>query len=209
MRATAQEWLDLLLLPRKNDAIVRSITVEELYRLRNGAPREAGRDFEHLIPYRDSRARALIWEMKYRANPRALSLGGALLADALMAIAAEELGAPILIPSPMHRERLRARGYNQAALLCQAAFKHGAHGFLYDPNILMKIRMTRPQQTLARAERLRNLEHSMAVRDARLVRGRTCVVVDDVATTGATFAESRRALQEARAGEIYCVALAG
>ena len=49
----------------------------------------------------------------------------------------------------------------------------------------------------------------MQTTDDTVVRGRTCIVVDDVATTGATLREAERALQTAGASEVYCLALAG
>ena len=49
----------------------------------------------------------------------------------------------------------------------------------------------------------------MRVREAAVARGRACIVIDDVATTGATFAEARRALEEAGVNAVYCVALSG
>ena len=67
---------------------------------------------------------------------------------------------------------------------------------------------TLPQQGLERHNRLKNLKNSMTVSDPAKVKGRVCIVVDDVTTTGASFAEAKRALREAGAAEVCCIALA-
>ena len=80
---------------------------------------------------------------------------------------------------------------------------------IYTPHVLYKLQDTKPQTTLTdRAERLKNVANSFAVhKDVRL-RGRDMIVLDDVTTTGATFAEARRALRAVGARHIMCVALA-
>ena len=165
------------------------------------------------LPYRHPAVRALVWELKYRANPQALALAGALIGDELMITLEEELGGVLLIPVPMHEKRKRERGYNQCELLCEAALaacREGgvAHALLYAPRVLSRIHPGVPQQLLPRRLRLTNVKGSMEVREPKSVRGRICVVVDDVATTGATFKEARRALKEAGAKRVHTVALA-
>lgn len=159
------------------------------------------------LPYSHESVRALVWEIKYYANRRAAALAGELLAEELLAIASEELGRPLLVPVPMHKARKRLRGHNQTELLCKSALAH-IHGVLeYAPQALIRIRATPEQQKLSRAQRLKNIKNSMQADPAK-VAGRVCVVVDDVATTGATLAEATRALVAAGAARVHTIALA-
>jgi ComF family protein len=184
---------------RTHEAHVANLTQDELERIRHADG----------LTYHDPRITALVWELKYKASWRALSLAGAFLGEELLAIAGDELGKPLLVPVPMHTQRKRERGYNQTELLCKAALAAaGANAFEYAPNVLIRIRHTAPQQTLARAKRLNNVKNSMRAIDAQKVKGRVCVVIDDVATTGATLAEAARALRSAGARKVYTLALA-
>lgn len=182
--------------PRTTEKLVESLTLEDLHAI--ATPQG--------LPYADKTISSLVWELKYYANKRAAALAGEFLAEQLLEIAGEELGRPLLIPVPMHQSRLSERGHNHTELLCKAALEHLPNMFDYAPNALKRIKPTPEQQKLTREGRLNNLKDSMRA-DAS-VSGRVCVVVDDVTTTGATFAEAERALKAAGALRVHTVALA-
>lgn len=189
---------DALVPPRHSELAARQLTLSDLYALSNARGE---------LPYRNSKVRALVWELKYRASARAAKLAGEFLSDALLALSAEVVGTPLLIPAPMHAARRKARGHNQTELLCEAALPFLSGAFKYAPRALERLRHTAPQQGLMRGKRLRNVKNSMRACPG-LVGGRACVVVDDVSTTGATLAEARRALLSAGAREVHTVSLA-
>ena len=189
---------DIFAPPRESESIVRALTLSTLRELRS---------LDTLaLPYHDPRVTALVWEMKYHANRRAIALGGALLSEQLLDIASEELGTPLLIPIPMHRLRRSERGHNQTELLCEKALRRIEDSYEYAPGALEKVVHTASQQRLPERERRRNLVGSMTARPR--VEGRVCVIVDDVLTTGATLKEARRAVLAAGARGVHCVALA-
>ncbi len=150
-----------------------------------------------------------MWELKYYANKRAAMFGGRLLAETLITIASEELGKPLLIPIPMSAKRRKKRRYNQCELLCEATLPHLRNAMDYAAKVLVRERDTVQQQGLEKHRRLKNVRKSMRVYYPEQVRGRVCIVVDDVTTTGATFTEAKRVLFIAGASEVHCVALAG
>lgn len=201
--------LDSIVPPRATERVVRSLSKDTLHMILLRGEKSGG------LPYHDERVRALVWELKYYANARAAKLGGTILKDVLMSIASESLGKPLLIPVPMHPIRRRERGHNQTEVLCEAALrsltdanKEWERAFEYRKDVLVRIKQTSAQQTLHKYERSNNLKDSMRVRQEQIVRGRVCIVVDDVSTTGATFKEASRALRAAGARHIECVALA-
>jgi ComF family protein len=101
------------------------------------------------------------------------------------------VGADLLIPVPLHWTRLVRRRFNQAALLA-------------------RVRMTRTQGDLTRAQRRTNVRGAFKARPraAAGLRGKTVVLIDDVMTTGATFEACARALRRAGAKEVRALALA-
>jgi len=108
-----------------------------------------------------------------------------------------------IVPVPLHKVRLRERGFNQAELLAREV----AGEF---PNAVVtldlhRIRPTRVQSRLRdSAERMNNVAGAFAVPRNVDFQGRTVLLVDDVVTTGGTAAECARALKRAGAKTVAC-----
>jgi ComF family protein len=99
-------------------------------------------------------------------------------------------GAQAAVPVPLHRSRRRQRGFNQAEDLAEA---------LGIPVVtaLRRVRATPSQVALPAARRHRNVRGAFAVtRNAASLAGMRVVLVDDVATTGATLDACARVLKE-------------
>jgi ComF family protein len=197
LRAAITTFFDLLIPPRPTERVVRALTVEELHALGG----------EESLPYHDPRVTALIWELKYYGSAQAATLSGSYLGEQLLALAAEELGVPLLIPIPMHPNRRHERGHNHTEALCKATLPFAAGALEYAGTVLRRVVDTPTQQGLPKAERLRNVQGSMTA-DPHTVSGRACIVVDDVTTTGATLAEAKRALLLSGARVVHTIALA-
>lgn len=132
------------------------------------------------------------------------------LAPVLAAFMIEQLpldaGHDLIVPVPLHRDRLRWRGFNQAVPLARAV--GGACGVRVDPLLLGRARATPPQVGLDAAQRRRNVRGAFVVRRADRARGRRVLLIDDVMTTGATAHECARALRAAGALQVDALVLA-
>jgi ComF family protein len=111
----------------------------------------------------------------------------------------------LIVPVPLHPERVRERGYNQATLLARRLCE--PVGVPLDDAALWRTRHTRPQVGLDRAERRQNVQGAFAAERER-VEGMRILLVDDVCTSGATLASAATALLEAGAVTVrgYCFA---
>ena len=112
----------------------------------------------------------------------------------------------VVIPVPLHRGRLRWRGFNQAAMLAVAVA--GRLGRPLDLSTLTRVRPTPPQTMQNRAERSKNLRRAFAVRRPARVANRRILLIDDVMTTGATADECARTLIAAGARRVDVLTLA-
>jgi len=94
--------------------------------------------------------------------------------------------AQVLLPVPLHRRRLFARRYNQAALLARALA--GRSGIPWVPDALIRRRATASLGELTAAARALEVAGAFTVRASRaaLIRGRRVLLIDDVLTSGAT-----------------------
>ena len=110
-----------------------------------------------------------------------------------------------VLPVPLSTDRLRERGFNQAALLA----RHLARAKT-DVHTLLRLHATEAQSSLPRAQRLRNLRGAFAVEPHRAaaLRGQRVVLIDDVMTTGATLQAATLALREAGVAHVTAVVLA-
>ena len=113
-------------------------------------------------------------------------------------------GKGVLVPVPIHPQRLRERGYNQAALLAAGLARVAG---LPTAELLLRQRATTRQHRLDRAARLRNLRDAFAVRpDARAPP--VVILVDDILTTSATLEACAAVLRDAGAAHVFGFALA-
>lgn len=110
-------------------------------------------------------------------------------------------GADICVAVPLHRSRLRRRGFNQAAEL-------GRHLGLPLVAALRRTRRTPSQTDLPAASRYANVRGAFAPRRRVDVRGMVIVLVDDVSTTGATLDACAAVLLEAGAREVRALTAA-
>lgn len=154
--------------------------------------------------YRDN-ARHMVLALKHGdridlARPAA----GWLLNAALPMITPDML----VVPIPLHWLRLLKRRYNQAALL-STAFAALAH-LDHCPDLLIRRRQTPSQEGRGRDDRFVNVTNALAVhpRHAARVQGRHVLLVDDVMTSGATFAAGAEACVAAGANAVSVLALA-
>lgn len=114
----------------------------------------------------------------------------------------------LVTPIPLHWRRFLKRRFNQSALLSGALARLA--GLDHCPDLLQRIRATHSQEGRGRAERFENMSQAIRVNPARSagLAGRAVLIVDDVMTSGATFAAAADALQAAGAASVSVVALA-
>lgn len=133
------------------------------------------------------------------------------LARALAECLGDDLPYPsgihdLVVPVPLHRTRLRWRGFNQAALLgIEVARRLGCD---IDTGCLMRQRATPPQTARDHGARQRNVRRAFRVIDRDRVRDLRLLLVDDVMTTGATADECAEVLLAAGARSVDVLTLA-
>lgn len=112
----------------------------------------------------------------------------------------------LVIPVPLHAKKMRLRGYNQAHLL--AAHFLAATGGVCGCWLLERIRHTKPQVDCRREERLQNVTHAFRYRGPHGARWPRVVLLDDVATTGATLESCAAVLSRQGATDTWAFVLA-
>jgi ComF family protein len=112
----------------------------------------------------------------------------------------------LIVPIPISKRRLLMRGFNQSAILARALSAHT--GIPVGLTHLRKVKETLPQVGLPRTERVANIGNSFGVSRSDRIQGRRVLLVDDVATTGATIGEAALTLKRAKAAAVDALVLA-
>lgn len=157
-----------------------------------------------VMRYNDQSAR-LVHRFKYADRMEAAPALGRWMTRAGAALLQD---ADFIAPVPLHRGRLFLRRFNQSAELARQISRISGVRLL--PDLVERVRATRPQVGLSGSARRRNVAGAFRLREAygALVAGRTVVIVDDVMTTGATVEACARALTGAGAREVRALCLA-
>jgi ComF family protein len=127
---------------------------------------------------------------------------GSLLADKAKIINNIDL----VIPVPLHRDKLKKRGFNQSQIL--AGYVSKKLGTKLDTKSLIRVKNTNAQSTLSRKGRLRNMEKAFVVLNNRNILNKKILIVDDIYTTGTIVSECAKALKAGGAREIIILTVA-
>ena len=112
----------------------------------------------------------------------------------------------LVVPVPLHRRRLRQRGFNQSVLLAREISKR--RGIPLDFLALRRVVDTESQAGLKKDERRSNMKRAFDVPDPERIRGRRVLLVDDVHTTGSTLGECANTLLRGGAESVGALSLA-
>lgn len=153
------------------------------------------------LPYTDT-VREAILRFKYHNEPWRVEGFAALFARC----PAVQMDA--IVPVPLHKARLRERGYNQSLLLARELSRVWQMP-LHD-DWLLRVINTRHQVGLSKTERERNVFQAFAVPEKLRpqLQGKRVLLVDDVMTTGSTLLACARALHKAGVKQVQSVTLA-
>jgi ComF family protein len=115
--------------------------------------------------------------------------------------------ANLIIPVPLHPERERERGFNQALLLARELAR--LSGLSIDErSVVRRLHTERHRAGMDAKARRQSVAAAFTVRHPKLVAGRRVLLVDDVFTTGATASACASALKEAGAEEVFVLTIA-
>lgn len=150
--------------------------------------------------------RACIHALKYAGNRRMAEPLGLLLANVYRI---HGLRADMIVPVPLHSERIQQRGYNQACLLAQVCAKHT--NVALNSSLVVRMRSTASQVHLSIKERHSNVAGAFSCTPAVTkggLRGHNILLIDDVCTTGATLEACATPLFAAGAQAVWGLVLA-
>ena len=159
--------------------------------------------------YDSALLRRLIFAYKYKfVKPLAVPLAQLILkAIAAHAYSLFHRGDLVLIATPLSKRRERWRGFNQAGEIARILANTLSLPLAGD--VLLRTRDTLPQvETESRQERLDNLAGAFRVADPGIVKNKAILLVDDIATSLATFNECAKILKSSGAREVWGLAVA-
>ena len=112
----------------------------------------------------------------------------------------------IIIPVPIHKKRMRKRGYNQSELIAKELAQKAEIKCYTD--VLMKIKNNKMQSTLSKKEREENTKNVYKLKNKEKIYNKKVLIFDDIYTTGATIISCTKELEKAEVNKIGILTLA-
>jgi competence protein ComFC len=223
-RICAETLTNASRIPVCEDCLGRFERIIEPMCVRCGRPFESGAALEAIEPkcrlcradfyafdrarsfatYDDALSEAIVL-LKYEQVTRLGDWFAERLAE-MVARAPAEWRADVVVPVPLHRERRRERGYNQAELIARPLAKRLK--LPLDAGILLRTKPRPAQLVLSRTEHWKSVRGAYATREGARVDNLRVLLVDDVLTTGATLDACARALKKAGAAAVVGLTVA-
>ena len=155
----------------------------------------------------DGGLRELIHLLKYEQVRPAAAVLGRMLHEAIASL--DQLPTDlVVVPVPLHKRKLRQRGFNQVELIARAALKLGPERATLCPNAIERQRETKSQIGLTSHQRRENIRGAFVVARPEEISGHEVLLLDDVYTTGTTVSECARILCCAGASKVWVATVA-
>ena len=146
-------------------------------------------------------SRALIHGLKYEKYTNIAKFLAPLMQKTLLENP-DFLEAEYFVPVPIHKKRLKKRGFNQSEILAKEL---SALTNIPVLNALIRIKNTKSQTKLTKKERAENIKEAFVCPEPKEIKKKAIILIDDVCTTGATLEECAKVLKKAGAREVYAL----
>lgn len=141
----------------------------------------------------------IIQEMKFEGNIKLAKWLGIKLGKKLKSMDWEDID--IILPIPLHPNRLKERGFNQSLEIAKAMIY--SIKIPINNDLLIRIKDTPHQTDLSKIDRQKNIKNAFQIQQEDLIQGKVILLVDDVYTTGSTINACAEILRKAGAKKIY------
>jgi len=178
---------------------------------RETAGDEPGFDKGHACAGYGACAQSVIFALKYGGRSDIGDTLGEILYDFMLSeYEADELAEmyDIVVPVPVHAEKLKKRGFNHAELIGRGFAKRA--GLLFDAGVLVRTHDTVPMKGLGPEARRANIRGAFEIKNSRLtqIKGSGILLIDDIFTTGSTIDEIASLLKHQGAARVDFLAFA-
>lgn len=163
--------------------------------------------------YQDPIVKRTLKALKFKKRKQLGKILGELLFEKISEDLYEEraftlMNEIIIIPIPLSRQRFNERGFNQSEIIARG-FASCDTTMHIDTSILLRTRHSTPQSNISlKRERLSNIQGVFKVKKIETLKGKTCILFDDIVTTGATLNEAAKSLKESGVKKIIFVSVA-
>ncbi len=113
----------------------------------------------------------------------------------------------VLIPVPIHKDRMKIRGYNQSELIAKDLV-HEIKNIKLENNVIIKNKNIVAQSLLNKKQRENNIKHVYQIKSAEKIINKKVLLLDDIYTTGSTLNECSKVLKEAGCKEVGVITIA-
>lgn len=161
--------------------------------------------FSLLFYRKESKTKTLIRELKYKSNENIGLFFGNWLGE-MLKNNQEFKTVDCILPVPLHKKKLKQRGYNQLTKFGERLSYH--LNIPYVANKLIRISSTKTQTLQSRFERFSNLETKFVVTNHSFFNNKHVLLIDDVITTGATLEACIREIQKSENAKVSILSMA-
>lgn len=113
----------------------------------------------------------------------------------------------VLIPVPIHKDRIKIRGYNQSELIAKDLV-YEIKNIKLDNKVLIKTKNIVAQSSLNKKQRKNNIKNVYQVKNIENIVNKKVLLLDDIYTTGSTVNECAKILKEAGCKEVGVITIA-